>query len=145
MLPGFINLLLFPPQKFEVHPDPMVSVAHMACAGGGVWMAFSEGSSIRLFHTETLELLQEINISTRSTLPNTGTHSSHNTWPLTSIFSGRTLSWRAAETHILFAVDVVVVFFVIIYGFQIVPQNFILLALVTLLFLLWKSGESAPI
>lgn len=36
-------------------------------------MAFSEGSSIRLFHTETLELLQEINISTRSTLQNTGT------------------------------------------------------------------------
>ncbi|XP_074521516.1 rho guanine nucleotide exchange factor 10-like protein isoform X2 [Halichoeres trimaculatus] len=59
-------------QKFEVHPDPMVSVAHMACAGGGVWMAFSEGSSIRLFHTETLELLQEINISTRSTLLSTG-------------------------------------------------------------------------
>uniref|UniRef100_A0A4W6EEL4 Rho guanine nucleotide exchange factor 10 like n=1 Tax=Lates calcarifer TaxID=8187 RepID=A0A4W6EEL4_LATCA len=51
--------------KFEVHPDPLVSVAHMAFAGGGVWMAFSEGSSIRLFHTETLELLQEINISTR--------------------------------------------------------------------------------
>ncbi|KAM4741361.1 rho guanine nucleotide exchange factor 10-like protein isoform 3-T3 [Anableps anableps] len=59
-------------QKFEVHPDPMVSVTHMACAGGGVWMAFSEGSSIRLFHTETLELLQEINISTRSMLQNTG-------------------------------------------------------------------------
>lgn len=50
----------------------MVSVAHMARAGGGVWMAFSEGSSIRLFHTETLELLQEINISARSTLLNTG-------------------------------------------------------------------------
>ncbi|XP_055016673.1 rho guanine nucleotide exchange factor 10-like protein isoform X1 [Boleophthalmus pectinirostris] len=59
-------------QRFEVHPDPVVSVAHMAQAGGGVWMAFSEGSSIRLFHTETLELLQEINISTRSTLLNTG-------------------------------------------------------------------------
>lgn len=52
----------------------MVSVAHMACAGGGVWMAFSEGSSIRLFHTETLELLQEINISIRSALVNMGTH-----------------------------------------------------------------------
>lgn len=50
----------------------MVSVAHMARAGGGVWMAFSEGSSIRLFHTETLELLQEINISARSTLLDTG-------------------------------------------------------------------------
>ncbi|KAJ8257576.1 hypothetical protein GJAV_G00187170 [Gymnothorax javanicus] len=53
-------------QSFEAHQDPAVSVAHMVRAGGGVWMAFSEGSSIRLFHTETLEHLQEINISTRS-------------------------------------------------------------------------------
>nr|XP_009680928.1 PREDICTED: rho guanine nucleotide exchange factor 10-like protein [Struthio camelus australis] len=30
-------------------------------------MAFSSGSSIRLFHTETLEHLQEINIATRTT------------------------------------------------------------------------------
>uniref|UniRef100_A0A668ABA3 Rho guanine nucleotide exchange factor 10 like n=1 Tax=Myripristis murdjan TaxID=586833 RepID=A0A668ABA3_9TELE len=50
-------------QKSAVH---IIYVAHMVRAGGGVWMAFSEGSSIRLFHTETLELLQEINISTRS-------------------------------------------------------------------------------
>ncbi|XP_077384551.1 rho guanine nucleotide exchange factor 10-like protein isoform X2 [Festucalex cinctus] len=57
-------------KKLEVHPDPTVSVAHVAGAGGGVWMAFSEGSSIRLFHTETLELLQEINISSRSALIN---------------------------------------------------------------------------
>lgn len=71
------NVFFFPSQTFEVHPDKMISVAHMACAGGGVWMAFSEGSSIRLFHTETLELLQEINISTRSTLLNTGTHTHH--------------------------------------------------------------------
>ncbi|XP_061688595.1 rho guanine nucleotide exchange factor 10-like protein isoform X2 [Syngnathoides biaculeatus] len=62
-------------QKLEVHPDPMVSVAHVARAGGGVWMAFSEGSSIRLFHTETLELLQEINVSTRSTQLNTSPES----------------------------------------------------------------------
>uniref|UniRef100_A0A8K9UXN4 Rho guanine nucleotide exchange factor 10 like n=1 Tax=Oncorhynchus mykiss TaxID=8022 RepID=A0A8K9UXN4_ONCMY len=59
-------------QRFEVHPDPMVTVAHMVRAGGGVWMAFSEGSSIRLFHTETLEHLQEINISTRVSLHNPG-------------------------------------------------------------------------
>ncbi|KAI1892503.1 hypothetical protein AGOR_G00134270 [Albula goreensis] len=59
-------------QSFEAHQDPMVSVAHMVRAGGGVWMAFSEGSSIRLFHTETLEHLQEINISTRSTFLNPG-------------------------------------------------------------------------
>lgn len=28
-------------------------------------MAFTQGSSIHLFHTETLEPLQEVNISTR--------------------------------------------------------------------------------
>uniref|UniRef100_A0A8C1C927 Rho guanine nucleotide exchange factor 10 like n=1 Tax=Cyprinus carpio carpio TaxID=630221 RepID=A0A8C1C927_CYPCA len=55
---------------FEVHQDPLVSVAHMVRAVGGVWMAFSEGSSIRLFHTETLEHLQEINISTPSSFYN---------------------------------------------------------------------------
>lgn len=53
-------------QSFDTHPDPMVCVTHMVRAGGGVWMAFSEGSSLRLFHTETLEHLQEINILTRS-------------------------------------------------------------------------------
>ncbi|XP_046896968.1 rho guanine nucleotide exchange factor 10-like protein isoform X3 [Hypomesus transpacificus] len=52
-------------QKFEVHPELTASVSHMIQAGGGVWMAFTQGSSIRLFHTETLEHLQEINISTR--------------------------------------------------------------------------------
>ncbi|KAL0978483.1 hypothetical protein UPYG_G00171030 [Umbra pygmaea] len=48
----------------------MVSVVHMVQAGGGVWMAFNQGSSIRLFQTETLEHLQEINISTHVTLHN---------------------------------------------------------------------------
>ncbi|XP_069804717.1 rho guanine nucleotide exchange factor 10-like protein isoform X3 [Dendropsophus ebraccatus] len=55
-------------QSFEAIQDEGVSVTHMIRAGGGVWMAFSEGSSLRLFHTETLELLQEINISTRTLL-----------------------------------------------------------------------------
>nr|XP_023697300.1 rho guanine nucleotide exchange factor 10-like protein isoform X2 [Paramormyrops kingsleyae] len=59
-------------RSFEVHPDARVSVAHMVLAGGGVWMAFSESSSIRLFHTETLEHLQEINISARSAFLNPG-------------------------------------------------------------------------
>ncbi|XP_041861077.1 rho guanine nucleotide exchange factor 10-like protein [Melanotaenia boesemani] len=53
-------------QNFEAHPDPGCSVSHMVHSGGGVWMAFSKGSSIYLFHTETLELLQDVNISTRS-------------------------------------------------------------------------------
>lgn len=34
----------------------------MVRSGGGVWMAFSRGSSIHLFHTETLELLQEVTV-----------------------------------------------------------------------------------
>ncbi|XP_061113613.1 rho guanine nucleotide exchange factor 10-like protein isoform X9 [Conger conger] len=59
-------------QSFEAHQDPAVSVAHMVRAGGGVWMAFSEGSSICLFHTETLAHLQDINISTRSTFLDPG-------------------------------------------------------------------------
>lgn len=54
-------------QTFEAHPDTEASVTHMIKAGSGVWMAFSLGSSIRLFHTETLEHLQEINIATRTT------------------------------------------------------------------------------
>ncbi|EQB78619.1 rho guanine nucleotide exchange factor 10-like protein isoform 2 [Camelus ferus] len=54
-------------QSFEAHQDEAVSVMHMVKAGSGVWMAFSSGSSIRLFHTETLEHLQEINIATRTT------------------------------------------------------------------------------
>ncbi|XP_076848042.1 rho guanine nucleotide exchange factor 10-like protein isoform X2 [Brachyhypopomus gauderio] len=61
-----IKVYDFSTQSFEAHPDPSVSVTHMVRAGGGVWMAFSEGSVLRLFHTETLEHLQEINISTRS-------------------------------------------------------------------------------
>ncbi|XP_053307873.1 rho guanine nucleotide exchange factor 10-like protein [Spea bombifrons] len=55
-------------QSFEALQDEASSVTHMVRAGGGVWMAFSTGSSIRLFHTETLELLQEINVSTRTLL-----------------------------------------------------------------------------
>ncbi|NWI89469.1 ARGAL protein, partial [Pitta sordida] len=54
-------------QTFEAHPDPEAAVTHMVKAGSGVWMAFSSGSSIRLFHTETLEHLQEINVATRTT------------------------------------------------------------------------------
>ncbi|XP_065710968.2 rho guanine nucleotide exchange factor 10-like protein isoform X4 [Patagioenas fasciata] len=54
-------------QTFEAHPDAGASITHMVKAGSGVWMAFSSGSSIRLFHTETLEHLQEINIATKTT------------------------------------------------------------------------------
>ncbi|XP_019205732.1 rho guanine nucleotide exchange factor 10-like protein isoform X2 [Oreochromis niloticus] len=53
-------------QSFEAHADPDFSVSHMVHSGGGVWMAFTKGSSIHLFHTETLQQLQEVNISTRT-------------------------------------------------------------------------------
>lgn len=65
-------------QSFTAHPDPTCAVSHMVQSGGGVWMAFSQSSSIHLFHTETLEQLQEVNISARTTSLTTGTanHSS---------------------------------------------------------------------
>ncbi|XP_078026510.1 rho guanine nucleotide exchange factor 10-like protein isoform X2 [Epinephelus lanceolatus] len=53
-------------QSFKAHSDPGCSVSHMVRSGGGVWMAFTQGSTIHLFHTETLEPLQEVNISTRT-------------------------------------------------------------------------------
>lgn len=39
-------------------------VSHMAIAGVGIWVAFTSGSTLRLFHTETLKHLQDINIAT---------------------------------------------------------------------------------
>ncbi|KAM8917651.1 rho guanine nucleotide exchange factor 10-like protein isoform 2-T4 [Spinachia spinachia] len=89
-------------QTFEVHPDPMISVAHMARAGGGVWMAFSEGTSIRLFHTETLELLQEINVSTRSTLLNTGQKSMR----VTSLLIFQGLLWVGTAQGLIITLPV---------------------------------------
>lgn len=46
-------------------------VSHMVVAGVGIWIAFSSGSTLRLFHTETLEHLQDINIAApvHNTLP----------------------------------------------------------------------------
>lgn len=39
-------------------------VSHMVVAGVGIWISFSTGSTLRLFHTETLDHLQDINIAT---------------------------------------------------------------------------------
>uniref|UniRef100_A0A8C7RJ72 Rho guanine nucleotide exchange factor 10 like n=1 Tax=Oncorhynchus mykiss TaxID=8022 RepID=A0A8C7RJ72_ONCMY len=89
-------------QRFEVHPDPMVTVAHMVRAGGGVWMAFSEGSSIRLFHTETLEHLQEINISTRVSLHNPGQKSMR----VTSLLIYQGLLWVGTVQGIIIILPV---------------------------------------
>uniref|UniRef100_A0A8B9HI57 Rho guanine nucleotide exchange factor (GEF) 10-like a n=1 Tax=Astyanax mexicanus TaxID=7994 RepID=A0A8B9HI57_ASTMX len=87
---------------FEVHSDPMVSVAHMVRAGGGVWMAFSEGSCIRLFHTETLEHLQEINISTRATFHNP----SQKSMRVTSLLICQGLLWVGTAQGIIITLPV---------------------------------------
>ncbi|XP_073679114.1 rho guanine nucleotide exchange factor 10-like protein isoform X2 [Garra rufa] len=89
-------------QSFEVHPDPMVSVTHMVRAGGGVWMAFSEGSSLRLFHTETLEHLQEINISTPSAYLSPG----QKTVCVTSLLICQGLLWVGTDQGIIVTLPV---------------------------------------
>ncbi|MCJ8744577.1 hypothetical protein PDJAM_G00120290 [Pangasius djambal] len=89
-------------RRFEVHQDPMVSVTQMVRAGGGVWMAFSEGSCIRLFHTETLEHLQEINISTRSSFHS----SSQKNVRVTSLLICQGLLWVGTAQGIVITLPV---------------------------------------
>ncbi|XP_019524290.1 PREDICTED: rho guanine nucleotide exchange factor 10 isoform X3 [Hipposideros armiger] len=50
--------------QLEAHQDEGMVVSHMAVAGVGIWVAFTSGSTLRLFHTETLQHLQDINIAT---------------------------------------------------------------------------------
>nr|XP_057946844.1 rho guanine nucleotide exchange factor 10 isoform X1 [Doryrhamphus excisus] len=60
--------------QLEAHHEEGMVVSNMVVAGVGIWIAFSSGSTLRLFHTETLEHLQDINIATpvHNTLP--GSH-----------------------------------------------------------------------
>uniref|UniRef100_A0A671MD82 Rho guanine nucleotide exchange factor 10 n=1 Tax=Sinocyclocheilus anshuiensis TaxID=1608454 RepID=A0A671MD82_9TELE len=51
-------------RHFEVHQEEGMVVSHMVVAGVGIWISFSTGSTLRLFHTETLDHLQDINITT---------------------------------------------------------------------------------
>ncbi|XP_020828666.1 rho guanine nucleotide exchange factor 10 isoform X3 [Phascolarctos cinereus] len=48
----------------EAHQEEGMVISHMAVAGVGIWIAFTSGSTLRLFHTETLKHLQDINIAT---------------------------------------------------------------------------------
>nr|XP_033794021.1 rho guanine nucleotide exchange factor 10 isoform X2 [Geotrypetes seraphini] len=50
--------------QLEAHHEEGMVISHMAVAGVGIWIAFTSGSTLRLFHTETLEHLQDINIAT---------------------------------------------------------------------------------
>ncbi|XP_018581386.2 rho guanine nucleotide exchange factor 10-like protein isoform X2 [Scleropages formosus] len=89
-------------QRFEAHQDPLVSISHMVRSGGGVWMAYSEGSSIRLFHTETLELLQEINVSTRPAFLSSG----QQTIRVTSLIICQGLLWVGTAQGIIITLPV---------------------------------------
>uniref|UniRef100_A0A8C1UXI8 Rho guanine nucleotide exchange factor 10 n=1 Tax=Cyprinus carpio TaxID=7962 RepID=A0A8C1UXI8_CYPCA len=51
-------------RQFEAHQEEGMVVSHMVVAGVGIWISFSTGSTLRLFHTETLDHLQDINIAT---------------------------------------------------------------------------------
>ncbi|XP_067224054.1 rho guanine nucleotide exchange factor 10 isoform X2 [Chanodichthys erythropterus] len=51
-------------RQFEAHQEEGMIVSHMVVAGVGIWISFSSGSTLRLFHTETLDHLQDINIAT---------------------------------------------------------------------------------
>ncbi|XP_070560922.1 rho guanine nucleotide exchange factor 10-like isoform X2 [Ptychodera flava] len=49
--------------SFVVHNDRRVCVQFMVRAGVGVWVSMKNKATIRLFHTETQQYLQEINIA----------------------------------------------------------------------------------
>lgn len=66
-------LPLLPQNQLEAHQDEGMVISHMAVAGVGIWIAFTSGSTLRLFHTETLKHLQDVNIDApvHSMLPGT--------------------------------------------------------------------------
>ncbi|XP_067150325.1 rho guanine nucleotide exchange factor 10 isoform X6 [Apteryx mantelli] len=65
--------------QFEAHQEEGMVISHVAVAGVGIWIAFTSGSTLRLFHTETLKHLQDINIATpvHNMLPGRGMVSYH--------------------------------------------------------------------
>lgn len=69
-------------RQLEAHQEEGMVVSHMVVAGVGIWIAFSSGSTLRLFHTETLEHLQDINIATpvNSILSGKPSHLGHPTY-----------------------------------------------------------------
>ncbi|XP_022085454.1 rho guanine nucleotide exchange factor 10-like isoform X2 [Acanthaster planci] len=53
----------FSQTDFEVHQEQNESIQSMVVAGVGVWVAFQTSDIIRLFHTETLQVLQDISLA----------------------------------------------------------------------------------
>lgn len=72
-IPCVTLLPLFPQNQLEAHHDEGMVISHMAVSGVGIWIAFTSGSTLRLFHTETLKHLQDVNIDApvHSMLPGT--------------------------------------------------------------------------
>ncbi|KAI1241198.1 hypothetical protein IHE44_0009664, partial [Lamprotornis superbus] len=58
------QIFIISTNHFEAHQEEGMVISHMAVAGVGVWIAFTSGSTLRLFHTETLKHLQDVNIAT---------------------------------------------------------------------------------
>lgn len=77
-------------RHLEAHQEEGMVVSHMVVAGVGIWIAFSSGSTLRLFHTETLEHLQDINIAT----------------PVHNILSGKSVSFLDEQNISLFHISV---------------------------------------
>ncbi|XP_069091920.1 rho guanine nucleotide exchange factor 10 isoform X3 [Pleurodeles waltl] len=50
-------------RQFDAHHEEGMVISHMVVVGVGIWIAFTSGSALRLFHTETLEHLQDVNIA----------------------------------------------------------------------------------
>lgn len=76
LYPSIPCVTLFPllrQNQLEAHQDEGMVISHMAVAGVGIWIAFTSGSTLRLFHTETLKHLQDVNIDApvHSMLPGT--------------------------------------------------------------------------
>lgn len=73
LIPCIISFPLLPQNQLEAHQDEGMVISHMAVAGVGIWIAFTSGSTLRLFHTETLKHLQDVNIDApvHSMLPGT--------------------------------------------------------------------------
>ncbi|KAF7247948.1 Rho guanine nucleotide exchange factor 10 [Varanus komodoensis] len=59
-----ITLIILVRCHFEAHQEEGMVISHMAVAGVGIWIAFTTGSTLRLFHTETLKHLQDVNVAT---------------------------------------------------------------------------------
>lgn len=49
--------------NFEAHQDARQNVRQLVISGIGVWVAFTASDTIRLFHVETLQVLQDISVA----------------------------------------------------------------------------------